>query len=441
MLHVYGNRPETVIYAAPDGRRVSNHVLLGTWLDVVNDNADWYEVQTAGRGPGGWVRKSDVSATPAFKAFFVDVGQGDGAIIESPNGRMLIDGGPSKAFHSFMRSLYWPTIRREGSVHFDAVVISHPDSDHFNGLTTVLKDPQFTFGTIYHNGISRYYRDTPEGAEFDLGNITTDASGQSYMTDTFSTLEQIQDRIATGSLMAQFKKFWLAALDAKQQGRLRSARRLTSRDDFVPGFAPQTGETTLVARVLGPVPTKPAGAYRYVTFPDPHDHPSMKPSSSHTRNGHSVILRLEFGMHSFLFGGDLNIPAQRHLLRHYGDDHLFQVDVAKACHHGSSDFDIDYIKMVNPQVNVFSSGDNKSFDHPMADALGAIGKYARGDYPLLFSTEIARANSSSRVHYGLINARSNGTVLAMAQMKEQRRRADIWDSYTVPWPGRFSGNH
>jgi beta-lactamase superfamily II metal-dependent hydrolase len=339
-----------------------------------------------------------------------------------------------------MRHLYGQTIEQEGSVHFDAVVVSHPDSDHFNGLTRVLRDRKFTFGTIYHNGILRYYENTPEGSEFDLGNITTDAQGQSYLTDTVSTLSQVEDRINTGSLMSQFKDFWMAALQAKQQERLRSARRLTSRDDFVPGFEPRSGQLRLVAKVLGPVPTKPSGAIRYVTFTDPHDHPSKMPSSSHTRNGHSVILRLEFGAHSFLFGGDLNIPAQQHLLNYYGRNHPFEADVAKACHHGSSDFDVSYIKKVNPHVNVFSSGDNKSFDHPMADALGAIGKHTRGDYPLLFSTEIARANSSAGIHYGLVNARSNGTVLTMAQMKEQHNRTDIWDSYTVPWSGRFSGH-
>jgi len=90
-----------------------------------------------------------------------------------------------------------------------------------------------------------------------------------------------------------------------------------------------------------------------------------------------------------------------------------------------------------PQVNVFSSGDNKSFDHPMADAVGAIARHARGSHPLLFSTELARAVSSKNTHYGLINMRSNGKVLTMAQMKEQHNKADVWDSFTVPWPGKF----
>ena len=168
----------------------------------------------------------------------------------------------------------------------------------------------------------------------------------------------------------------------------------------------------------------------------PIDDPT--PSSSHTRNGHSVVLKLKFGKHSVLLGGDLNIPAQQHLMNYYGDENPFRVDVAKACHHGSSDFHVDFLKRTKPHANVFSSGDNKSFDHPMADAVGAVAKHTRGSHPLLFSTELARAVSSKRTHYGLINLRSNGKVLVMAQMKEQhKKKADIWDSFTLPWPGKF----
>lgn len=438
MDHVYGNKPETILYDKPNGRKEANHLLLGTWLEVISSNEEWYEVKPADRGKGGWVRKSDVTTTPAFKAFFVDVGQGDGAIIESPNGRMIIDGGPSGEFYSFMKHLYGPTLKNEKPIHFDAVIVSHPDVDHFNGLTRVINDPDFSFGTIYHNGILRYKKNRPESKEFDLGNLTVHSDGEYYLTDTASTLAQIEDRINTGSLMSRYKNFWLAALKAKKDGRLHSSYRLTNRVAFVPGFEPQPDQLRLVARVIAPVPSKPSGAVRFKTFSDPHNPNSNKPSSSHTRNGHSIVLRLEFGDHSFLFGGDINTPAQQYLLDYYRGEDPFKVDVAKACHHGSSDFYLDYIKQVNPQVNVFSSGDNKSFDHPMADALGTIGKYTRGDYPLMFSTELARAVNKYGTHNGLINARSNGKVLAMAQMKEQHNRVDVWDSYTVPWGGRFS---
>ena len=137
-------------------------------------------------------------------------------------------------------------------------------------------------------------------------------------------------------------------------------------------------------------------------------------------------------------GGDLNIPAELHLMKYFGEENPFRVDVAKACHHGSSDFHVDFLKRIKPMANVVSSGDNKSFDHPMADATGSACRHTRGDHPLFFSTELARAETSSGKHYGLINLRSNGDVLVMAQMKEQHKnKKDVWDSYTLPWKGKF----
>lgn len=375
-----------------------------------------------------------------MKVFFVDVGQGDGAIIESPTGNLLIDGGPSKKFHAFLRHLYKPTIKIGKKIHFHAVVMSHPDMDHFRGLTSVLNDSDFTFGTVFHNGIIRYDKRKPGHPAFDLGRVRTDSNGQDILTETFSTLNQADTLVAGGKLMSTFRDFWKAVRKAKDENRLQGARRITSRDAVLPGFTSSDFDK-LHIKVLGPVPTKDSGAFEYVTFPDPHDHPKTTSSSSHTRNGHSLVLKLTYGDHSFLFGGDLNIPAQNHLIKAHGNPNPFQVDVAKACHHGSSDFKIDFLKKVNPQVNVFSSGDNKSFDHPMADAVGALGRYTRGTLPLLFSTELARAEHSKGTHYGLINARSNGDTLVMAQMKEQHNKADIWDSFTVPWSGKFHGMH
>jgi hypothetical protein len=74
---------------------------------------------------------------------------------------------------------------------------------------------------------------------------------------------------------------------------------------------------------------------------------------------------------------------------------------------------------------------------PRATTSPSIILSRRGDFPLLFSTELARATTSHGIHFGLINARSNGTVLTMAQMKEQHNKADVWDSFTVPWHGKF----
>ena len=432
---VYGNRPETILRTSKsDNASATNHVLFGTWLEVVQEDGAWYEVKPRpNKGKGGWVRKAHTRSNPGLRIFVVDVGQGDGAIVEGPDKRILIDGGPTKGYYNFLKHRYRPLINAGEKVHFDAVVVSHPDMDHFRGLTYTLNDPNFTFGTVFHNGIIRYDDDKPSGQPFDLGQLNNNGT---VLTETFDNLDQAGDLIDGGDLMPTFRDFWIAAWNAEVEGRLIKAKRITTRNATLPGFG-TTDPDKLRVEVLGPVPTSQSGSVRYATFEDPHDFPSMTASSSHTRNGHSIVLKLVFGNHSFLFGGDLNIPAENHLMAHYGAANPFKVTVAKSCHHGSSDFTVKYLKRVKPYINVVSSGDNKSFDHPTADAIGAAAHWTRGTLPLFFSTELGRAYSKSSVHYGLINLRSNGSTLVAAQMKEQHKKADVWDSYTIPWKGKF----
>jgi hypothetical protein len=433
---VFADKPETILRKnASNSARAANHVLMGTWLKVLTEDGAWYKVEPRpNRGEGGWVRKSHTRANPALKVFFVDVGQGDGAIVEAPNGRLLIDGGPNKGYYNFLRHRYKPLIDSGEKVHFDAVVVSHPDMDHFKGITYALNDQNFTFGTLFHNGIIRYDNDHPSGQPFDLGKLE---SGGTVLAETFDDLDEAGDLIDGGELMKTFNELLLAAWNARVDGRLSNAKRITSRNATLPGFG-STDPQNLRIEVLGPIPTSPTGPVKYVTFPDPHDFPSTAASSSHTRNGHSLVLKLIFGDHTFLFGGDLNIPAEKHLMAAHAGMNPFRVTVAKSCHHGSSDFTVDYLKLVKPHVNVVSSGDNKSFDHPTADAVGAAARWTSGTLPLFFSTELGRAQTGAGVHYGLVNLRSNGTDLVAAQMKEQHKnKSDVWDSFTVPWKGKF----
>lgn len=76
-----------------------------------------------------------------LKVYFLDVGQGDSALIEMPSGaKILIDGGPDGS-----------ALRRLGEVlpfyerKIDAVILSHPDKDHIAGLPAVLGRYQVDF--------------------------------------------------------------------------------------------------------------------------------------------------------------------------------------------------------------------------------------------------------------------------------------------------------
>lgn len=57
---VYANQAETILRSSSSNSAgVTNHVLMGTWLNVLQEDGAWYEVQPRpNRGPGGWVRKS-----------------------------------------------------------------------------------------------------------------------------------------------------------------------------------------------------------------------------------------------------------------------------------------------------------------------------------------------------------------------------------------------
>jgi len=68
--------------------------------------------------------------------------------------------------------------------------------------------------------------------------------------------------------------------------------------------------------------------------------------------------------------------------------------------------------------------------------LGSAARHSQGDFPLIFSTELAR-ETGSKIHYGHINARSNGDVIVMAQKKESPSIKKTWHSFPLPYTGPF----
>ncbi|WP_304649574.1 MBL fold metallo-hydrolase [Sporosarcina sp. ACRSL] len=74
------------------------------------------------------------AATKELKVHFIDVGQGDSILIQSPNGKnMLVDGGPKSAGNHVVEFL-----KGKGVKKLDYIVATHPDADHIGGLIEVL---------------------------------------------------------------------------------------------------------------------------------------------------------------------------------------------------------------------------------------------------------------------------------------------------------------
>ena len=202
-----------------------------------------------------------------------------------------------------------------------------------------------------------------------------------------------------------------------------------------------------------------------------------------TKNGNSVVLRLIYGNARILLGGDLNDQSEEFLLAHYADlatkggnpqdeqriglaKVYLEAEIAKSCHHGSADVSPGFLKAVNALATVVSSGDEEPHCHPRPETLGILGKYGRGDWPMIFSTELARSTRETIQHpyqlrqkldtarmekkeseyidelmgkldrsvavYGMITLRTDGNRILMAQKLEQARGAgDKWDLHLL----------
>ena len=174
---------------------------------------------------------------------------------------------------------------------------------------------------------------------------------------------------------------------------------------YMPDFAPNSKHNYSI-EVLGPI-------VEFNKFCDPR----LRKIGSYgeTKNGHSVLLRLMIGNFSVLFDGDLNEKAEKFLLKHYGIKKFpvkipfpkkgtpnycnmitqaakhFRSDVMKVCHHGSQKVTDSFLQTVNPASFIISSGDGEGHVHPRPDLLGRLGRFGRGEAPVLLLTELQRS--------------------------------------------------
>ena len=79
---------------------------------------------------------------------FFDVGQGDAALIQFPNGKtMLVDGGPPESATALLGKLRQLRVQR-----IDWLVASHPHSDHIGGFVKILNT--LPVGEVWDSGFA-----------------------------------------------------------------------------------------------------------------------------------------------------------------------------------------------------------------------------------------------------------------------------------------------
>jgi hypothetical protein len=164
--------------------------------------------------------------------------------------------------------------------------------------------------------------------------------------------------------------------------------RLSNKTGYLPNYSPNDNSDVKI-KVLGPIED---------TYGNSPALKSLGGTSKNT-NGHSVLLRLDYGRTRILLTGDLNKKSQRYLLDNtIGQHQEFACDVAKGCHHGSEDISYEFLSHMSAAATIISSGDNEGHSHPRPNVVSASAltghiKIENDELatPLIYSTEIARS--------------------------------------------------
>ena len=234
---------------------------------------------------------------------FLDVGQGDSALITFPNGEtLLVDGGGKPNFNNLYvkretedaeifepdsstigESVVSNFLWQRGYSQIDYILATHADADHIQGLVDVAKNFRVR---------AAFFGRTPEkDADF---------------VELFQVLQK------------------------------RNVEILTLKRGDVLNFD---------------------GASVEVLFPEADESPEAV-----SDNNHCLVLRLNFGTKKFLMTGDIEKETERELLQ---TPEFLRADVVKVAHHGSRTSSIaEFIGATKAVYAIISVGRKSQFGHP-----------------------------------------------------------------------------
>ncbi|MDZ7642191.1 MAG: MBL fold metallo-hydrolase [Desulfurivibrio sp.] len=172
---------------------------------------------------------------------FIEVGHGNATVLEMPGNRVILvdGGGPSTLRTDIGQQLLAPFLRQRRIRRLEAVVISHPHADHYNGLAFILR--HFQPRTLWingHAGNGAEYRQLLAQAE-ELGiEIRVPVAGEVLAAGNGFSLRSLAD----------FHRQQPAALDPNDQSLVLGYQH-KDKNFLLPGDISMEREMELVNRL------------------------------------------------------------------------------------------------------------------------------------------------------------------------------------------------
>jgi len=447
--YVYAASALVKVFKNRTGSKAAATLLLGEWMKVMDEEIPAKRrVHVRYRGGEGYAEREDLTRNRHLEIFFIDVSQGDGILIQTPEDRrVLIDAGESDDAYEFIRNKY-RLDKPDNYIDFDAIIATHSDADHTQGFLKILADPKIAVKRFYHNGLFRRTDKTQDPGPhkgnrvYGLIDRPDPADSPALTALMKKLLKALQKAEKNLPVVVQKMKALGRRVDVPPEGF--ACRRLDAAQGFVPPY--DNPQKPLAIEVLWPRADLRDGKPSYPWYGD----------AGKTVNGNSIVLCVRHGNQRVLLTGDLNAAAMDDLLNAHpaipGRPNALEAHVYKAAHHGSQDFSVPFLQAVKPDAAVISSGDDRNdiHGHPRAVLLGTITRYSRCEKPAVFSTELAacftrlsqkeqaqfktgRAQLYERSIQGIIHLRSNGEHLYLGSVHGRRSPGDPLSNTLWKW--------
>ncbi|MGN8225548.1 DNA internalization-related competence protein ComEC/Rec2 [Gracilimonas sp. BCB1] len=139
---------------------LSSNLIFFLWLFLILSIAAWYTSALRWKLAAVFLATAclilslntieKLQSAPLRVTFF-DVGQGDAALLHTPNGKhILIDAGVWSPGYNSGKSVIIPHLKSAGIRKLDAIILSHPHADHIGGIIDLMES--IPVDVIYNSG-------------------------------------------------------------------------------------------------------------------------------------------------------------------------------------------------------------------------------------------------------------------------------------------------